>query len=152
MTRKSAREINGRHMLAIFVIGFGIVIAVNFEMAKLAVTTFTGETVENSYVASQRFNGWLREAAAEKTLGWSVKAERTADGRVRLLSTTLPADAVIKAEVRHPLGGLPDRALAFVPAEKGTWTSTGTLPAGRWLMRIEVTARAHPWRTEIDLR
>ena len=55
----------GWHMLAICVAFFGVVIAVNVVMADLAISTFSGEVVENSYVASQRFNGWLDEAKAE---------------------------------------------------------------------------------------
>jgi nitrogen fixation protein FixH len=38
---------------------FGVVIAVNLTMARLAIGSFGGVVVENSYVASQKFNGWL---------------------------------------------------------------------------------------------
>lgn len=34
------REFTGKHMLALFVGGFGIIISVNFGMAYMAVSTF----------------------------------------------------------------------------------------------------------------
>lgn len=59
----------GKRMTAIFVAGFGIVIAVNLTMAMMAVGSFHGTVVDNSYVASQHYNGWLKQAAASKALG-----------------------------------------------------------------------------------
>ena len=43
-------EFTGRHMAAILVTGFGVVIAVNVLMASLAVGTFGGVVVDNQYV------------------------------------------------------------------------------------------------------
>ena len=50
-TGKAVRPFTGRHMAAIMVAFFGVVIAVNVYMARLATSTFTGVVVENSYVA-----------------------------------------------------------------------------------------------------
>ncbi|RWK14298.1 FixH family protein, partial [Mesorhizobium sp.] len=50
------RVFTGRHMLAIILAFFGVVIAVNLTMATLANTSWTGLVVENTYVASQQFN------------------------------------------------------------------------------------------------
>ena len=60
--------LTGKRMTGIFVLFFGVVIAVNVVMACYASSTFGGIVVENSYVASQDFNRWLDEAAAEKAL------------------------------------------------------------------------------------
>jgi nitrogen fixation protein FixH len=43
-------------MAMILVAFFAVVIAVNLLMARLAISTFGGVVVENSYVASQHFN------------------------------------------------------------------------------------------------
>ena len=67
MTSKSTR-FTGKHMAAVFIGGFGVVIAVNLVMASYAVGSFHGTVVENSYVASQNYNDWLRQAAASKAL------------------------------------------------------------------------------------
>ena len=37
------RKLTGRSVLAIFIVSFALIIAVNFGMAWLAVTTFPGE-------------------------------------------------------------------------------------------------------------
>lgn len=46
------KELTGRHVLLMFVAGFGIIIAVNLTLAFSAVRTFPGLEVKNSYVAS----------------------------------------------------------------------------------------------------
>ena len=56
---------------------FGVVIAVNLLMAHYAVSTFSGTVVDNSYVASQEFNGWLGAARAQRALGWTVEVRRS---------------------------------------------------------------------------
>jgi nitrogen fixation protein FixH len=170
MTTRTA-PFNGRHMTAILVAGFGVVIAVNVAMASLASSTFGGIVVENSYVASQDFNRWLDEAAREKALGQRIEAHRRGDGRVVALlrqardepvsaqAQPVPAQAepveapaatptTITATARHPLGRLPDVALVFRPRPGGEWLSTAPLPAGRWTLRFEVRAHGKAWRAE----
>lgn len=63
------RELTGRHVLAITVLAFGIIVAVNLLLAFKAVNSFPGLEVKNSYVASQTFD---RERAAQSALGWTV--------------------------------------------------------------------------------
>ena len=65
------KEITGWHVLAMFVLGFGIIIAVNLTLAFNAVRTFPGLEVKNSYVASQSFDA---ERSAQEALGWDVGA------------------------------------------------------------------------------
>ena len=62
----------GWHMLAIMLAFFGTIITVNFTMAYLATSTWSGLVVKNTYVASQQFNG---KAAAAK-----ARAEEIAKG------------------------------------------------------------------------
>jgi len=68
------RTFTGWHMTGIVVALFGVVIAVNVLMASYAIGTFGGTVVDNSYVASQRFNSWLAEARTQRDLGWNVDA------------------------------------------------------------------------------
>ena len=63
---KRVRPFTGYHMTAILVAFFGVVIVVNFVMARYAVATFGGTVVDNSYVASQEFNGWLKGLTVQK--------------------------------------------------------------------------------------
>jgi nitrogen fixation protein FixH len=142
----------GRHMAAILVAFFAVVVVVNLAMARFAIGTFGGVVVENSYVASQQFNRWLDEAERERALGWEAQTRRGAGGRVEL-TLAGPADgtATIHAVARHPLGRTPDRELAFAPAGPHRFVAAEALPAGRWRLRIEVAAEGRTWRTEQDL-
>lgn len=142
----------GRHMAAILIAFFGVVILVNLAMARLANTTFGGVVVENSYVASQHFNRWLDEAEAEKALGWKASVLRRADGRVEAALAGMPEGAAtLTALARHPLGREADRVLSFVPAGQGRYLSTVPLPDGRWRLRLEVRAAGRLWRSEKDV-
>ncbi|MCR9256787.1 MAG: FixH family protein [Alphaproteobacteria bacterium] len=66
------KPFTGKHMLAIMIAFFGVIIAVNMTMAYLASSSWTGLVVQNSYVASQEFNGELDKARAQSKLGWST--------------------------------------------------------------------------------
>ena len=102
MTRKSS-AFTGKHMAAVFIGGFGVVIAVNLVMASYAVGSFHGTVVDNSYVASQKYNGWIAKAEASKALGWQAVPHRREDGRVVLETLAVPADAAITALVASNL-------------------------------------------------
>lgn len=62
------KHFTGKHMLAVFVLSFGVIIAVNLALAFKAVSTFPGLEVKNSYVASQDFD--VRRQA-QQALGWT---------------------------------------------------------------------------------
>lgn len=146
------RTFTGRHMAAILVAFFGIVILVNFTMARFASATFGGIVVENSYVASQQFNRWLDEAEAGRALGWNAVTAWRPDGRLAVALQGAPPSADVMATARHPLGRAPDRDLAFDPAGNLRFVSREALPEGRWLLRLEVRAGDRVWRREEELR
>ncbi len=130
-----ARPFTGRHMTAILVGFFGVVVAVNITMARLASGTFGGTVVENSYVASQKFNGWLADARRQDQLGWATPLSLDTARRV---TVGVPgAGFVVTGTAHHPLGRAPDIALRFV-TENGRLVTTTPLPAGRWQVRLQV--------------
>ncbi|MCK9543415.1 MAG: FixH family protein [Novosphingobium sp.] len=152
MKPKTKGRFTGRHMAAIIVGFFAVVIAVNLLMARLATSTFGGVVVENSYVASQNFNQWLEEADAARALGWRAEILRRDDGRIAASLANLPeGPATVTALARHPLGRQPDQPLSFARQADGLWLSTGALPVGRWRLRLEVSAAGHIWRHEEDV-
>ena len=156
MTPPTGRPFTGRHMATILIAFFGIVIAVNFVMARCAVSTFGGTVVDNSYVASQKFNGWLDEARAQNRLGWRDEVTPLPGRHVALSLTdaqTKPiAGGTVRALAQHPLGRAPDIALAFHERAPGHYTSDHALPPGRWQLRITVRHGAgdHHILREID--
>lgn len=142
----------GRHMAAIFVGGFAVVIAVNLLMASLAVGSFHGTVVDNSYVASQNYNGWLKQAAASKALGWQAVPRRRADGRVVVETLAVPADARITGAAAHPLGLRADTPLTFAPEGPAQWVSNEIVAPGRWQVRLAIRAGDEAWAGEAELR
>lgn len=142
----------GKHITVILVLFFAVVIAVNVLMARLASSTFGGLVVENSYVASQKFNGWLDEARKEGALGWQVEASRATDGRVAVRLTGSPPQGVeLSGDAWHPLGRMPDQLLRFARQKDGSFLSDRALPAGRWRLRLEAIDGKAKWRTERDI-
>ncbi len=140
------RAFTGRHMWAVMIGFFGVVIAVNVVMARFAIGTFSGTVVENSYVASQEYNRWLAEARAQAALGWkvavSVDAARHVHIRADAAAGALPT-ADVRAIAAHPLGRIPDRALVFTDGGNGDHVSTMALPAGRFLIHIVIRSGGH---------
>jgi nitrogen fixation protein FixH len=148
LTQQSApsthRRFTGWHMLAILVAFFGVVIVVNVVMARLAVSTFSGEVVENSYVASQNYNSWLDRARAEKALGWTARVVPAGQGASLTLtdfSGHALAGARIAGNATHPLGADTDLPLRFVETQPGTYVAP--LPAGRWQLHLLIHANGH---------
>jgi nitrogen fixation protein FixH len=136
------RTFTGWHMTAIICGFFGIVIAVNITMATLASSTFGGTVVDNSYVASQKFNGWIAAGRAQKKLGWQV-AVALDDARHVVVTATLPAGAVMTATATHVLGRVPEQQLRFAPQGQGVWRSATAVPAGRFHVHVAVRAAGH---------
>ena len=136
------RPFTGRHMLMLMLAFFGVVVAVNVAMAMAATRTFGGKVVENSYVAGQQFNGWLKEARRQDALGWSRTIRIDSDRHVvvTLHEEGGPlAGAEIAATASHPVGREPDSDLAFSEIGKGVYRSTRPLPEGRWLVHFDIS-------------
>lgn len=154
--QRQPRRFTGYHAAAIIVAFFAVVIAVNVAMATLAVSTFGGTVVDNSYVAGQEFNGWLREARREKELGWTVAEPVRDSDRIRLSVTDALGQplrgAAVEMRAEHPLGRAPDRDLRFTETQPGTFVSTESLPAGRWKLRLQVRRDAREMNVATEVR
>ncbi|MDF0544197.1 FixH family protein [Sphingobium sp. H39-3-25] len=149
-------RLKGWHVLGIFIAFFGVVIAVNVYMASVAVGSFGGIVVDNSYVASQEFNGWLKQARDQDALGWHQRIVREDDGHLRLtLNDEKGAPilgGIVSATAIHPLGRIDNIALRFVATAPGIYRSTVALPAGRWTVHWTITAQGHDKRLIEDVR
>ena len=125
------RRFTGWHFTAIIVAFFGVVVAVNLTMAMFATRTFGGVVVENSYVASQKYNGWLDAARKQDQLGWKI--EPSLDDR-RHVRVSVSVDGVeVSGFARHPLGRARDVVLTF-----DRFRSIQALPPGRWAVHLLV--------------
>ena len=149
-SQRAPKLFTGWHMTLVLGGFFGVVIAVNVLMADLAVSTFSGVVVENSYVASQAFNGWLGAAKADRALGWRLDAARAPGGRMRFTladaSGALLRGAKVSALADHPLGAPAPVRLALHEQAPGVYEAP--LAAGRWHIAVEVRAQGHVWHAE----
>lgn len=131
------RAFTGRHMAIIMICFFGTIIAVNLVMARFAVSTFGGTVVDNSYVASQKFNTWLASAEAQERSGWQ-QSMTLDDERHLILAITRNGAAQtqtrLTARANHPLGLTETIHFDMQPIGGGLWRSAGPLPSGRWLI------------------
>lgn len=135
------KRFTGWHMATILVGFFGIVIAVNVYMAHAAISTFGGTVVDNSYVASQEFNGWLAAAHKQEQLGWDTRLSLDAGRQVRIEATKAGAALTGLSGTglaSHPLGATPPIKLDFSQAPDGALTSVQALPDGRWLIHVSL--------------
>ena len=139
--QSKSRSFTGWHMTAILVAFFTVVVMVNFTMAGFALSTFGGTVVDNSYVASQHYNEWLKRADAQKKLGWNQSITLDAQRHVRLDirkdDERLHFDR-LNAELSHPLGRVPPITLHFQRTSNGDLRSIEVLPEGRWRLDLLV--------------
>ncbi|MEZ0244455.1 MAG: FixH family protein [Sphingomonas sp.] len=149
------RQFTGRHMAAIMVAFFSVVIGVNVVMASSAIHTFGGTVVDNSYVASQKFNGLLRDADAQDRLGWRANVSTEPQNRL-VVTLAGPREQVTRAtvavEAEHPLGRVKSQHLRLTERSPGIYAATQPLPSGRWRLRIEAQTAAGKARFIQDVR
>lgn len=140
----------GRHMLAIMVAFFGVIIIVNVTMAITATTSWTGFVVKNSYVASQEFNGKAREARAQAALGWTATV-KVSDGTVRFALADAGGAPMAMgggtATFRRPVSDADDTVAALKAAADGSLAGAVALADGVWIVEVEADAGLeHPFR------
>lgn len=133
------REIKGGHVLAIFVIGFGIVIAVNLTMAFQAIRTFPGLEVKNSYVASQSFD---KRRKAQLALGWDVRAGyENSTLRLEISDANGPVDpALIDATLGRATHIEDDQTPPF-RFDGTAHVAAMELDKGNWNLRLKAIAK-----------
>lgn len=132
------REIRGIHVLGMFVLGFGIIIAVNLTLAFNAVRTFPGLEVKNSYVASQSFDA---RRDAQLALGWEVSA-RYEQGSLRL-NIADASGPVRPARLEGILGRATHVGDDLVPEFRFNGTdhvAQADLGPGNWNLRMKAVA------------
>lgn len=143
--------LTGRKVFLIAAGAFGVIIAVNVTMAVLAVGTFPGLEVKNSYVASQTFDA---DRAAQEALGWSLKAD--VKDKILTLSFTGRSGYPVEVKSLEATVGRPTHIRDDVAPEfdyrDGTFTAPVDLAPGKWDIRLVATAPdGTPFRQRIVL-
>ncbi len=128
-------EIRGYHVLFIFISAFTTLIFVNLILAVNALRTFPGLEVENSYIASQKFEA---ERNAQQSLAWNLTAE-VDDGRLFL--KILENGRSIAPEIQEATFGRAtsiseDQILNFTFENDVFWSPVIVGP-GNWNLRLK---------------
>jgi len=133
------KPLTGRKVLIIVLAFFGVIIAANVTLMVSAITTFPGLEVQNSYVASQKFDA---RARAQRALGWDVQASAE-QGGVRLVirnaEGAFVTPQVLSVRVGHPTNAAHDQMLQFIPDADGLFAAVA-LPRGPWRLFVTATA------------
>lgn len=136
------KKITGFHVTLMFVAFFGVIMAVNFLMAGLALGSFSGTVVDNSYVASQKYNEWLEESRREAAHGWTVSEPTRTGDKLQLEVTNAQGEALsgfeISATAFHPVGRTEAISLTFLEEKDGRYVSNEAVPEGRWKLKISI--------------
>lgn len=135
-------EFTGRHMLYIMIGFFGVIIAVNLVMLTVATRSWTGLVVENSYVASQKFNDVLAAAEAQEKLGWTSSVTVTArDATVRITGAeSAPVTGLaVRLALARPVHEAEDTTLELLERSPGEYSAEANIATGAWDAELTAT-------------
>lgn len=147
----TSRGLTGRHVLAITVTAFAVIVGANMALVVAATSSFPGLVVDNSYRAGV---GWNDRGAAQAALGWQVGVGYSADGGLAVSIRDGEGEAVhgvaVEAVVGRPATEVDDIALAL--------TDTGsvhrapvTLRPGLWRVALTVEGGAAPYSAVAEI-
>lgn len=143
----TGKPLTGRHVLAMLLAFFGVIIGVNLTMAYFANSTWSGLVVANGYVASQSFDKDLARARAQEALGWKVGFSFERDS-VHLSFVDAEGAAidklVITGQLERTVTDKQDQALAFAPLGGGVYAAPATLSPGVWEVEIDAKGGGVP--------
>ena len=137
-------------MLLIMIGFFGVIIAVNVGMARLAGSSFGGLVVGNSYVASQEFNGRLKQSREQVALQWTATF-KIVDGTIKYSLTDRNGKPVfatsVSVQFRHPSYEAADWHMDLQPAANGKFEAPHASRDGTWNVQIDSeVGRKLPYR------
>jgi nitrogen fixation protein FixH len=137
--RQQGFILTGWHMLGIMVLFFGTIITVNLIMAWNASNSWSGLVVQNTYVASQQFNGKVAQAKAHAASGIEgslvIEAGRVAYRVVNARGVPVAANEVA-ATFKRPVDERKDFTVMLKPAGQGLFVAARDVPVGQWIVDI----------------
>ncbi len=141
--RPASFVIKGWHVLAAFIVFFGVDIAVNAIFMVSAFRTFPGETSMTPYEDGVAYNATLRQKRAQAALGWRVAAGPDGADAVRVDvsdRTGAPLEGLkVTVHLERPATEAGQRSFDLREVQPGVYkVRTGVL-SGAW--DLDVTAR-----------
>jgi nitrogen fixation protein FixH len=137
---RAEKEIRGGHVLAMLIAFFGVIFGVNFLLAYLANSTWSGLVVENGYVASQSFDKDLAKAKAQEALGWNVAFSYDKDS-VKITFADAKGARIdslnLTGKLQRTVTDKEDQVLTFGWMGSGLYSAPARLKPGLWEVEID---------------
>jgi nitrogen fixation protein FixH len=155
------RELTGKHVLAMLVVFFGIIISVSIVFTTLAVKSFRGEDIKQSYRQGVDYNQTLATRAAQNELGWQAATNviGAANDRALIIQINGPSDQSlheldVTGRLRHPVDSTLDHPLEFTSLENGRARADLSGLYGQWTVQAIASngEDALQFNSTIDLR
>jgi nitrogen fixation protein FixH len=143
--RKPSQGFTGLHMWILSISFFGVIIAVNIGMATMAMRSWTGLVVDNSYVASQEFEEKRLAHNAQLAAGWRATLTYL-PGAARLVivdGAKAPVDlGDVLLKINRPVGGHDDQTLQLKRNGDGAYEAQVDLQQGVWEATVNAAETA----------
>ena len=142
----SPKPLTGRKVLFMLLGFFGVVIAVNAIMAKLAIQTLPGTEVDSAYGASLAYESEIADAHDQDARNWKVDAhiQRGPDGGATLQveardNSGLPMSGLnFQGRFERPADRRADQAVALAEVASGVYRGDAPLIGpGQWDLVLE---------------
>ena len=137
------KELNGKHVLIIFLSFFGIIFIANGFLIYFSQSSWTGLETHDAYRKGVKYNQQLSSSEAQNNRGWTMTIERK-QGPDGLLSLTAePKDRqggglsrlIISVELKRPTHEGIDRKFLLKETNPGVYKGKTTqLPMGKWYL------------------
>jgi nitrogen fixation protein FixH len=142
----SPKPLTGRKVLLMLIAFFGVVIAVNVIIAKLAIQTLPGTEVDSAYSASLAYENDIAAARDQNARNWKVDAhiQRGSDGGATLEveahdNSGLPMSGLnFQGRFERPADRRADQAVTLAEVASGIYRgSAPMIGPGQWDLVLE---------------
>lgn len=139
-------QLNGRHVLGLFVVFFLVVIAVNVGFTVMAIRTYPGQVSQTPYEDGVAYNAKLAQLDAQSRLGWRASAQAGPDGAVVVTFRDLSGRPVrglrVAAKLERPATETGRRNLVLAETAPGTYSARPGGLSGVWNLSLVAHDRA----------
>ena len=133
-------RLTGWHVLAMFVVFFGVDIAVNTVMIVGAYKTYPGEVADNPYEDGLAYDSTIGRKEAQAKLGWRMTAGLEGASVVRITAVGPGARPVMglrfQASLGRPATETGKRVLAFRETAPGVYDAATAPVSGAWDVKV----------------
>jgi nitrogen fixation protein FixH len=141
-------RLTGWHVLAMFVVFFGIDIAVNTVFIMRAYATYPGEVADNPYEDGLAYDSTIGRKEAQAKLGWRMTAGLVGASTVRITAVgpgAAPLSGLrFQGSLGRPATETGKRILAFHETAPGVYDAVTAPVTGAWDVKVTaLDAKGH---------